>query len=79
MMNFLKGILMLIGFCVVFWMIFNWSEDLCLDGGYYCDQKFCGYPEKIKACEQASIESEKMATPERKAASKRIRDYMKTK
>jgi len=76
-MNFLKGILVLIGFCFIVWMIFKWSEDLCLDGGTYCQQKFCGDPPKIKACEQESIERWNKASPEEKAATNRVLEYGK--
>jgi hypothetical protein len=68
----IKGVLILVGFCLIVWLVFKWSEDLCLDGGTYCEQKFCGDPQKIKACEQEAIDRSNKASPEEKARRKRV-------
>ena len=69
---------MAIGFGIL-WLIISRSRDLCLDGGTYCQQKFCGQPDKIKLCDQESIDQWNRATPEEKAATKRVLEYGKDK
>jgi hypothetical protein len=76
-MNLLKGLILISVFCGVVWLIFKWSKDVCLDGGTYCEQKFCGDTEKIKACEQASIERWNKANPDGKAATQRVLEHAK--
>jgi hypothetical protein len=79
MLDFLKGILLLVGICLMIWLVLELSEKVCLDGGTYCQQKFCGDPDKIKACEQESIERWQNASPEEKDKVRKLRDLLKDK
>ena len=72
-------ILIILGFGVIYWLILKWSEDLCLDGGTYCQQKYCGKPEMIKACEQESIDKWNKLSAEEKASVQKIIEYGKDK
>ena len=74
--QFLKGILLIVGIVLIIWVAQEWSKKLC--HGTYCELKFCENPEKIKACEEESLERWKNASPEEKAKVKLL-DSLKDK